>query len=232
MTLSPCDWESLIERYFGQENPGCTMMRCVSLVPGHLVRGSQPNHEEPGLVSEVKANHRKLQDLTFASRRSLEQNKALFDIEQTTSTRSVHALCLRAHSVSIAVLIVLNRVSFAIDVTSCWNLSQEAEQLSHEILTLTQEAEQYAPFGSSYVAFCLCAAWIGFQGCDHRSLVESLLLDFYSQNETVTLVDVLRVKVQELEGLRTARSIQLNAASSILQSHEPKSRSSHCALAT
>jgi hypothetical protein len=192
-------------------------MRCVSLVPGHIIRGTRMFHAEPGLVSEARSNYQTLQALTLTSRQSLEHIQALFDAKPSGSTRYAHALCLRAHSINVAVLIMLNCVLFGIDVTSSWNLSQEAERLSKEVLSLAKEAEQYAPLGSSYVTFCLCAAWVGFSGCDQRALVERLLLDFYHQNETATLVDVLRVKVQELEDMRTARSASLSAASSWLE---------------
>jgi hypothetical protein len=215
--LSPCDWQSLIGRYFGQDSPGCIMMRCVSLIPGHIIRGSRMFHEEPGLVSEARSNHRTLQALTLNSRQSLEHIQALFDAKQSSSTRYAHALCLRTQSINVAVLIMLNRVLFAIDVTSSWDLSQEAERLSKEVLSLAKEAEQYAPLGSSHVTFCLCAAWMGCPDYDQRSLVERLLLDFYRQKETAMLVDVLRVKVQELEDLRTARSASLSVASSWLE---------------
>jgi hypothetical protein len=43
---------------------------------------------------------------------------------------------------------------------------------------------------------------------------ESVLLCFYKQNEAAMLVDVLRVKVQRLEDLRTARSASVSTASS------------------
>jgi hypothetical protein len=217
IALSPYDWESLIGRHFRQDNHGCIMMRCVSLIPGHIIRGSRMFHEEPGLVSEARSNHQTLQASTLNSRQSLEHIQALFDAKQSGSTRYAHALCLRAHSINVAALIMLNRVLFAIDVTSSWNLSQEAERLSKEVLSLAKEAEQYAPLGSSHVTFCLCAAWMGFPDYDQRSLVESLLLDFYHQKETAMLVDVLRVKVQELEDLRTARSASLSAASPWLE---------------
>lgn len=189
------------------------MMRCFSLVPGHLMRGRKIILEEPRLVAEVKSNHQTLQALTSASRQCLEQIQASLNTKQSGSTAYAHALYLRTHSINVAVLVLLNRVLYAIDVTSCRDLSQEAEQLGSELLTLTLEAERYAPLGNSYVTLCLCAAWIGFSDRDQKTLVESLLLDIYNQNQTAMLVDVLKVKVQELEDLRVARSISLSATS-------------------
>jgi hypothetical protein len=189
-------------------------MRCVSLVPGHLERGIQILHEDPELIPAVRTNYQTLQGLAVASRQSLEQIQAIFDIEPSGTTRHAHALCLRTHSLNVAVLIILNRVCFAIDVISGWNLSREAEQLSNEILSLAQEAEQYAPLGSSYVPFSLCAAWIGASGYGRKAFVETLLLNFYKQDRAAMLVDVLRLKVRELEYLRTSRSASLDPASS------------------
>jgi hypothetical protein len=189
-------------------------MRCVSRVPGHLMRGGRPVQEEPGLISEVRFNHQKLQALTVASRQNLVHIRALFDTEPSGSTRYAHAFYLRAHAINVAVLIFLNRVSYAIDVTSCRDLSQEAEELSNECVSLAREAELYAPLGSFYVPLCLCAAWIGFSGFGRRMCDESVLLCFYNQNEAAMLVDVLRVKVQRLEDLRTARSASVSTASS------------------
>jgi len=217
MVLSPCDWESLIKRSFNQDYPGCIMMRCFSRIPGHLIRGRKMILEEPGLVAEVESNHQTLQALTSASRQCLEQIKASSNTQQPDSTAYAHALYQRAHSINVAVLVLLNRVLYAIDVTSSRDLSQEAEQLSSELLTLTLEAERYAPLGNSYATLCLCAAWIGSSDHDQRTLVESLLLDFYNQNQTAMLVDVLRVKVRELEQLRTARSASRSTTPSWLE---------------
>jgi hypothetical protein len=189
------------------------MMRCVSGVPGHLMRGRRPIQEEPGLISEVRSNHQTLQALTIASRQNLIHMQAVFDTKPSGSTRYAHAFCLRAHAVNVAVLIILNRVLYSIDVTSCRDLSQEAEELSNESISMAREAEQYAPLGCSYVPLCLCAAWIGFLGFGRRMCDERLLLFFYNQSEAAGLVDVLRVKVQELENLRTARSVSLITAS-------------------
>jgi hypothetical protein len=186
-------------------------MRCVSLVPGHLMRGSQVFHEDPELISAVRTNCQTLQALALASRQSLKQIQGLFDVEPSGSIRHAHALYLRAHSLNVAVLVIVNRVRFAIDVTTNSNLSQEAEQLSNEILSLAREAEQYAPLGSSYVPFSLCAAWIGFSDYNRKTFVETLLLDFYKQDKAVMLVDVLRVKIQELEDSRRYRSASINA---------------------
>jgi hypothetical protein len=46
---------------------------------------------------------------------------------------------------------------------------------------------------------------------------ESALLFFYNQREAAMLVDVLKVKVRELEDLRRARSVSLSTASSWLE---------------
>jgi hypothetical protein len=189
-------------------------MRCVSRVPGHLMRGRRPIQEEPGLASEVRSNHQTLQVLTVASRQDLADIQALFDTRPSGSTRCTHALRLRAHAINVAVLIILNRVFYAIDVTSCRDLSQEAEELSNESISLTREAEQYAPLGCSYVPLCLCAAWIGFSGFGRRMCDERMLLFFYNQSGVTMLADVLRVKVQELEDLWAARSVSLSTASS------------------
>lgn len=180
-------------------------MRCLSLVPGHLFRGSRMIHEDPELILEAKSNHQTLQAFTFASRQSLNQVQASLKMKQSGAECRVHAFYLRNHAVNVAVLIILNRVLFALDVASSWDLFQEAEELSNEVISLADEAERYAPLGSFYVAFCLCAAWIGFSDGDRKKLVESSLLDFYNEKETATLVDVLRVKVQELEKLRAVR---------------------------
>jgi hypothetical protein len=193
------------------------MMRCVSLVPGHLMRGGRPIQEEPGLISEVRSNHLTQEALTVASRQNLLHIQALFDTEPSGSTRYAHAFYLRAHAINVAVLIILNRVLYAIDVTSCRDLPQAAEELSNESISLAREAEQYAPLGSSYVPLCLCAAWIGFSGSGRRMCDESALLFFYNQREAAMLVDVLRVKVRELEDLRRARSVSLSTASSWLE---------------
>lgn len=193
------------------------MMRCFSLIPGHLIRGRKMILEEPELVAEVKSNHQTLQALTFASRQCLEQTKASSNTKQPGSTAYAHALYLRAHSINAAVLVLVNRVLYAIDVTSSRDLSREAKQLSSELLTLTLEAERYAPLGNSYVALCLCAAWIGSSVHDQKLLVESLLLDIYNQNQTAMLVDVLRTKVDELENLRTVRSARPSATPSWLE---------------
>ena len=193
------------------------MMRCFSLIPGHLVRGRKMILEEPELVAEVGSNHQTLQALTSASRQCLEQIKASPDTQQPGPTAYAYALYQRTHSINVAVLVLLNRVLYAIDVTSGRNLSQEAGQLSSELLSLTLEAERYAPLGNSYATLCLCAAWIGSSEHDQRMLVESLLLDFYNRNQTAMLVDVLRVKVRELEHLRTARSASFSATSSWLE---------------
>jgi len=217
MVLSPCDWESLIGRSFNQDYPGCIMMRCFSLIPGHLIRGRKMIFEEPGLVAEVELNHQTLQALTSASRQCLEQTKASSNTQKPDSTAYAHALHQRAHSINVAVLVLLNRVLYVIDVTSSRNLCQEAEQLSSELLTLALEAGRYAPLGNSYATLCLCAAWIGSSDHDQRTLVESLLLDFYNQNQTAMLVDVLRVKVRELEQLRTARSASRSTTPSWLE---------------
>ncbi|KAH0287106.1 hypothetical protein M436DRAFT_62077 [Aureobasidium namibiae CBS 147.97] len=200
--------------------PGCIMMRCFSLIPGHLIRGRKMIFEEPGLVADVELNHQKLQALTSASRQCLEQTKASSDTQRPDSTAYAHALYQRAHSINVAVLVLLNRVLYAIDVTSSRDLSQEAEQRSSELLTLTLEAERYAPLGNSYASLCLCAAWIGSSDHDQKTLVESLLLDFYNRNQTAMLVDVLRFKVQELDDLRTARSALSSATSSWLESQD------------
>jgi hypothetical protein len=141
----------------------------------------------------------------------------MFDTKPSGSMRYAHAFYLRAHAINVAVLIVLNRVLYAIDITSCRGLSQEAEELSNESIFLTREAEQYAPLGCSYVPLCLCAAWIGFWGFGRRMCDEDVLLFFYNQNEAAMLVDVLRVKVRELEKLRAARSVSLSTASSWLE---------------
>lgn len=133
-------------------------------------------------------------------------------MEQFGAESQVHAFYLRNHALNVAVLIILNRVLFALDIAASWNLFQEAKELSNEIVALAHEAERYAPLGSFYVAFCLCTAWIGFSDGDQRKLVESSLLDFYNEIETATLVDVLRVKVQELEDLRTVRASLINVA--------------------
>lgn len=193
------------------------MMRCFSLIPGHLIRGHKTILEEPELVAEVDTNHQTLQALTFASRQCLEQIQTSSDTKQPGSTAYAHALYLRAHSINVAVLVLLNRVLFAIDITSSQDLSQEAEQLSSELLSLTLGAERYAPLGNSYVTLCLCAAWIGSSDHDQKMLVESLLLDIYNQNQTAMLVDVLRSKVHELENLRAVRSASLSATSSWLE---------------
>jgi hypothetical protein len=194
-------------------------MRCVSLVPGHLMRGSQVLREDPELISAVRINCQTLQALALASRQSLEQIQGLFDVEPSGAMRHAHAFYLRAHSLNVAVLIIVNRVRFAIDVTSDSDSSEEATQLSNEILSLAQEAEQYAPLGSSYVPFSLCAAWIGFSDYDRKTSVETLLLNFYNQNKAAMLVDVLRVKVQELENLRGYRSVSISAATSLPELH-------------
>jgi hypothetical protein len=193
------------------------MMRCVSRVPGLLMRGRRPIQEEPALISEVRSNHQTLEALTVASRQNLVHIQAVFDTEPSGSTRYAHAFYLRAHAINVAVLIILNRVLYAIDVTSFRDLSQEAEELSNESVSLAREAEQYAPLGSSYVPLCLCAAWIGFSGFGRRMCDESVLLIFYNQIEAAMLVDILRVKVRELEDLRTARSVSLSTASSWLE---------------
>jgi hypothetical protein len=193
------------------------MMRCVSRVPGLLMRGRRPIQEEPALISEVRSNHQTLEALTVASRQNLVHIQAVFDTEPSGSTRYAHAFYLRAHAINVAVLIILNRVLYAIDVTSFRDLSQEAEELSNESVSLAREAEQYAPLGSSYVPLCLCAAWIGFSGFGRRMCDESVLLVFYNQIEAAMLVDILRVKVRELEDLRTARSVSLSTASSWLE---------------
>jgi hypothetical protein len=196
------------------------MMRCVSRVPGHLMRGGRPVQEEPGLISEVRSDHQTLEALTVASRQNLLHIQAFFDTEPSGSTRYAHAFYLRAHATNVAVLIILNRVLYAIDVTSCRNLSQKAEKLSNESISLAREAEQYAPLGFSHVPLCLCAAWIGFSGFGRRMCDESLLLCFCNQNEAAMLVDILRVKVQQLEDLRTARSASVSTASSWLRASE------------
>ncbi|KAI4793286.1 hypothetical protein E4T44_12688, partial [Aureobasidium sp. EXF-8845] len=219
IALSPCDWEGLIGNFFDQDHPVCTTMRCVSLVPGHLLRGSQVLHEDPELISAVRTNCQTLQALALASRQSLERIQGLFDVEPSGSIRHAHALYLRTHSLNVAVLVIVNRVRFAIDVTTDSDLSQEAEQLSNEIISLAQEAEQYAPLGSSYVPFSLCAAWIGFSDYDRKTFVENLLLNFYNQNKAAMLVDVLRVKAQELGNLRRYRSASISAASSWSEIH-------------
>jgi hypothetical protein len=176
-------------------------------------------HEDPELISAVRTNCQTLQALALASRQSLKQIQGFFDMEPSGSTRHAHALYLRTHSLNVGALIIVNRVRFAIDVTSDLDLSQEATQLSNEILSLAQEAEQYAPLGSSYVPFCLCAAWIGFSDYDRKTFVETLLLDFYNQDKAAMLVDVLRVKVQELEGLRVFRLASISAPSSWPELH-------------
>lgn len=188
-------------------------MRCLSLVPDHLFRGRRMIHEDTELVLEARSNHQTLQACTFASRQSLNQAQASLKMKQSGAECQVHAFYLRNHAINVAVSIILNRVLFALDVTSSWDLFQEAEELSNEIVSLAKEAERYAPLGSFYVAFCLCAAWIGFFDGDRKKLVENSLLDFYNENETATLVDVLRVKVQELEDLRSVRLSSLSAVS-------------------
>lgn len=188
-------------------------MRCLSLVPGHLFRGRRMIYKEPGLIPEARSNHQTLQALTFASRQSLAQIQASFKTKQPGSKSHAHAFYLRIHALKIAVLIILNRVLFALDVSADWDLHQEARELSNEVLSLAQEAKRYAPLGSSYIAVCLCAAWIGCSDYDPRTLVERLLLDFYNNdNQTAMLVDVLRVKSQELGDLRAARTALLSVA--------------------
>ncbi|KAG9679852.1 hypothetical protein KCU99_g370, partial [Aureobasidium melanogenum] len=168
-------------------------------------------YKEPGLIPEARSNHQTLQALTFASRQSLAQIQASFKTKQPGSKSHAHAFYLRIHALKIAVLIILNRVLFALDVSADWDLHQEARELSNEVLSLAQEAKRYAPLGSSYIAVCLCAAWIGCSDYDPRTLVERLLLDFYNNdNQTAMLVDVLRVKSQELGDLRAARTALLS----------------------
>lgn len=180
-------------------------MRCLSLVPDHLFRARRTACEEPGLVFEVISNYKMLRALASASRQRLEQIQELSERKQLGMQSHAHFFSLRAHALNAAVLIILNRVLFALDATANWDIFQEAKELSNEILSLARDAEQYAPLGSFYIAFCLCTAWIGFSDGDQRNLVESLLLDFYNEHETATLVDVLRVKVQDLENLRVFR---------------------------
>jgi hypothetical protein len=178
------------------------------------MRGSQMLHEDPELISAVRTNTQTLQALTVASRQDLRRIQALFDRELSGSTRHAHALYLRAHSLNVGALIIVDRVRFAIDVTSDSGLTQEATQLSNEILSLAREAEQYAPLGSSYVPFCLCAAWIGFSDDNRKTFVETLLLEFYKPDKAAILVDVLRVKVKELENLRRYHLASISAPSS------------------
>lgn len=190
-------------------------MRCLSLVPGHLSRGSRAPEEEPCLAAEARNSYRKVQTLTVRSRQHLEQVEELFKLPTSASTNVAHAHHLRIHSLNVAVLILLNRVLYAIDATASSDLCYEADKLAEETILLAQNAGRYAPLGSSYVAFCLCAAWMGFTERKSRAAVESSLLSYYSHSETDMIIDVLRNKMKELAMLRKVRTFSPSPARSL-----------------
>ncbi|KAK5937803.1 hypothetical protein PMZ80_009932 [Knufia obscura] len=179
--LSPQEWRLLVDASFREATPEDEMMRCISHLRDFLRQYRKARHDQGvllDLVSELQVHYRTMQGLLADQRERLgayeADNAAHF---KSSITTRVHSGYQSAFGVGLVIAIAYNCVLSGLSPDDTGLISDSASFVA-DVLDLAKNACRYRPLGSSYIALCLGAAWVGTMDVNAKLAVERAWDDY------------------------------------------------------
>jgi len=140
------------------------MMRCLVHLRDFL-HCRRNNPSGPGelrhYVPDLRNHYQETKDILTCQRERLAAyEKKYSSVPEVPLSTKVHCACQAGYGVGLVIAIVYNCVLSALSPED-GDLGSDSTAFVSDVLALAKEARKYRPLGSSFVAPCLGAAWVG-----------------------------------------------------------------------
>lgn len=174
--FSPREWQMLVNVNSRGDTPEDQMMRCLAHLREFLYLRRNSGSGQDELLDHALDLRSHYQEMMYIS---TGQRERLHVLEKGSSTvpeiplsTRVHSACQAAYGVGLVIAIVYNCVLSAL-FPEDGELASDSAAFVADVLALARDAWKYRPLGSSYIALCLGAAWVGTTSDSMRLAVET-----------------------------------------------------------
>lgn len=174
--FSPREWQMLVNVNSQGDTPEDQMMRCLAHLREFLYLRRNSGSGQDELLDhtlDLRSHYQEMKDISTGQRERLHVlEKGSSTVPEIPLSTRVHSACQAAYGVGLVIAIVYNCVLSAL-FPEDGELASDSAGFIADVLALARDAWKYRPLGSSYIALCLGAAWVGTTSDSMRLAVET-----------------------------------------------------------